>query len=117
MVNLIAQVHNARKTLIAAHRRPLLSARAKRHSLVQYAQSINSRTRMPNIGTVLKDEISRLSRRASHSQIDPTRKATAQHRRDIALLKRQVAQLERQVMLLTSKVLGTPPVVSSRFES
>jgi hypothetical protein len=65
---------------------------------------------MPNIGTVLKEEITRLSRRASHSQIDPTRKATAQHRRDIALLKRQVAQLERQVGLLTSKVLGTPPV-------
>jgi ribosome-binding protein aMBF1 (putative translation factor) len=67
---------------------------------------------MPNIGTVLKDEIIRLSRRASHSQINPTKKATAQHRRDIALLKRQVTQLERQVTLLTRKVLGTPPAVS-----
>ena len=68
---------------------------------------------MPNIGTVLKEEISRLSRKESRGQIDPTKKATAQHRRDIALLKRQVAQLERQVKLLTRKTLNTTPSVSS----
>jgi DNA-binding transcriptional regulator YiaG len=55
---------------------------------------------MPNIGTVLREEIARLSRKESRGQIDPTRKATNQHRRDIASLKRQVAQLERQVKLL-----------------
>jgi DNA-binding transcriptional regulator YiaG len=67
---------------------------------------------MPNIGTVLREEISRLSRRESRSQMDSTRKATAQHRRDIAALKRQVAQLERQVTLLVRKGLGTPRAVS-----
>ena len=52
---------------------------------------------MPNIATALRDEIKRLSRQQSRTQIDPTKKATAVHRRDIALLKRQVVLLERQV--------------------
>ena len=58
---------------------------------------------MPNIGTVLREEISRLSRKESRGQIEPTKKATTTHRRDIAMLKRQVAQLERQVALLARK--------------
>jgi len=61
---------------------------------------------MPNIGTVLREEISRLALRASRGQINPTRKSTAQHRRAIALLKRQGASLERQVTALTRKVSG-----------
>ena len=61
---------------------------------------------MPNLGTVLRDEISRLALRTSRGEIDPTRKATAQHRRAIALLKRQVAKLEREVSALTRKVSG-----------
>jgi len=68
---------------------------------------------MSNIGTVLREEITRLSRKESRSQVDPTKKATAQHRRDIAALKRQVTQLERQVTLLTRKVVATASAVSS----
>jgi DNA-binding XRE family transcriptional regulator len=68
---------------------------------------------MPNIGTVLREEISRLSRRAGRSQIVATKKATAQHRRDIAALKRQVAQLQRQVAQLSHNALGAPSAVSS----
>jgi DNA-binding transcriptional regulator YiaG len=67
---------------------------------------------MPNIGTVLREEVSRLSRKEIRSQVDPTKRFTAQHRRDIAALKRQVAQLERHVTLLSRKVLGTRPVAS-----
>jgi DNA-binding transcriptional regulator YiaG len=66
-----------------------------------------------NIGTVLRKEISKLSRREGRSLIDPTKKITAQHRRDIAALKRQVALLERQVKLVSRKVLGPPPAASS----
>jgi DNA-binding transcriptional regulator YiaG len=55
---------------------------------------------MPNIASALRDEIKRLSRQQSRTQIDPTKKATAVHRRDIALLKRQVVLLERQVKSL-----------------
>ena len=59
---------------------------------------------MSNIGTVLRDEIAKLSRRETRRQVDPAKKATAQHRRDIAELKRQVAQLARQVALLTRRM-------------
>jgi DNA-binding XRE family transcriptional regulator len=68
---------------------------------------------MPNVATVLRDEIARLSRKEIRNQVDPTRKATAQHRREIRLLKRQIAQLEQQVKLLSGKVLGTRPVAPS----
>jgi DNA-binding transcriptional regulator YiaG len=68
---------------------------------------------MPNVGTVLREEISRLSRKEARSQVDPTRRATAQHRRQIAELKRQVTQLERQVALLSRKVLGVMPTAAS----
>ncbi len=72
---------------------------------------------MPNIGSVLRAEITRLSRRESRSQVDPTRKATAQQRHDIATLKRQVAQLERQMALVSRKVLATPPATPSSGSS
>ena len=62
---------------------------------------------MPNIGTMLREEISRLSRKEVRSQVDATKRATSQHRRHIAALKRQVARLERQVALLARKVLAT----------
>jgi DNA-binding XRE family transcriptional regulator len=64
-------------------------------------------TDMPNIGSVLKEEIVRLARKESRSQIDPTKKATIQQRREHAELKRRVAQLARQVALLSRKILGT----------
>ena len=62
---------------------------------------------MPNIATALRDEIKRLSRQQSRTQIDPTKKATSVHRRDIALLKRQVVLLERQVKSLMRRSPST----------
>ena len=67
---------------------------------------------MSNIGTVLKEEISRLARKEVRSQVDPTKKVTAQHRHEIAALKRQIANLERQVTLLLRKTPGARPEVS-----
>jgi len=55
---------------------------------------------MPNIGAVLKEEISRLARRELGGQVKGMKKASAQFRRNIAALKRQVAKLDRQVSLL-----------------
>ena len=55
---------------------------------------------MPNIATVLKQEITRLARREVNAQTKVIRKASAQYRRDIAELKRQVAALSKQVMYL-----------------
>lgn len=68
---------------------------------------------MPNIGIILREEITRLSRREARSQIDPTKSTTAQHRRDIALLKRQIAQLERQVKQLLRQTAGLVLALSS----
>jgi DNA-binding transcriptional regulator YiaG len=67
---------------------------------------------MSNIGTVLKEEISRLARKEVRSQVDPTKKATTTHRHEIAALKRQVFSLERQVTLLLRKNACSPPAVS-----
>lgn len=64
---------------------------------------------MPNIAAVLRDEIARLARKELRSQTEGLKKASAQHRRDIASLKRQVTALERQVSLLEKQVLSKPP--------
>lgn len=52
---------------------------------------------MPNITSVLNEQIRRLARREIRSNIKTTRKLTSQYRRDIAALKRQVAALGRAV--------------------
>ena len=55
---------------------------------------------MPNIGSVLKQEIARVARRETRSQIQMLRRASAQQRRGIASLKRSIAALERQIAAL-----------------
>jgi DNA-binding transcriptional regulator YiaG len=64
---------------------------------------------MPNIGSVLRMEISRLSRKEIREHTESTRKATVQHRRDIALLKREMAALERQVKALARGMRAATP--------
>src|SRR5205823_11607604 len=79
-----------------------------------YADSVtNKGSTMPNIGALLKQEITRLSRREIRGEVQATRKASAQYRKHIAALRRQVATLERQVALLQRRVLATPSVVKS----
>jgi DNA-binding XRE family transcriptional regulator len=72
---------------------------------------------MPNIGAVLREEITRLARKESRSQVDPTRKAALQHRRDIAALKRQVAVLQRQLALVSRKLLSGPAALPAAKDS
>jgi len=50
---------------------------------------------MPNIATVLKEEIRRLARKEAKAQVAALKKASAQQRRDIAALKRELAAQER----------------------
>ena len=59
---------------------------------------------MPNIGALLKQEITRLSRREIRGQVQATKKASAQYRRHIAALRRQIGALERQVASLQRRV-------------
>lgn len=55
---------------------------------------------MPNIASVLKDEISRLAKKEVRKEAEGLKKSSAQYRSDIAALKRQVAALEKQVARL-----------------
>lgn len=51
---------------------------------------------MPNIGALLKDEISRLCRREIRKAVAGVKKTSAAYRRDIAALKRQVGVLQKK---------------------
>jgi DNA-binding transcriptional regulator YiaG len=64
---------------------------------------------MPNIASVLKEEISRIARKETRSETAAFKKASAQHRRDIAELKRQVSNLQGRVPLLEKQVLRDVP--------
>jgi len=52
---------------------------------------------MANIASVMKEEISRLSRKEIKSEVSTLRKSSSQYRSDIAALKRRVSTLEQQL--------------------
>jgi DNA-binding transcriptional regulator YiaG len=52
---------------------------------------------VPNIASVLKDEIARVARKELRCETENLKKASAQYRSDIAALKRRVVALEKQV--------------------
>ncbi len=58
---------------------------------------------MPNVQSVLRQEIQRLARREIRSELEATKKAVAQHRREIAELKRRNTALQRTVSYLQSR--------------
>jgi DNA-binding transcriptional regulator YiaG len=55
---------------------------------------------MPNLNSVLNEQIRRLAKREVVAQTRIVRRLTSQHRRDIAALKRQVAALSKAVTFL-----------------
>lgn len=75
---------------------------------------------MPNIASVIKDEITRLARKEVRAQVDPLRTASANQRREIAELKREIADLGRQVKAASKKLKSAPEASSTgntRFSS
>ncbi len=58
---------------------------------------------MPNLQSVLRQEIQRLARREVRSELEATKKTVTQHRREIAELKRRNTTLERAVSYLQSR--------------
>ena len=58
---------------------------------------------MPNIASVLKDEVLRLARKEVRRELEGLKKASAQYRSDIAALKRQVAAFAKQQARLLKK--------------
>jgi DNA-binding transcriptional regulator YiaG len=70
---------------------------------------------MPNIASVLKDEISRLSSRKVREETQGLKKANTAYRSEIASLKRRMQALEQQVRRL-SKVasIGRAPATEEQ---
>jgi DNA-binding transcriptional regulator YiaG len=76
---------------------------------------------VPNIGAILKSEISRISRRETRQEIQAIRKASVTYRHEIAALKRHVHELRQQLSRLGKQTAaprdagGDPPARPSRF--
>ncbi len=70
---------------------------------------------MANIGSMLKDEITRLCRREIRKQTSTIQKATAAHRREIAALKRRLTAAERATRFASKRPAAqtTPPDASA----
>jgi DNA-binding transcriptional regulator YiaG len=67
---------------------------------------------LTNIATVLKEEITRLSRRELRVETDGLKKSAGQYRSDIAALKKRVHVLEQQLKAITKFLSKTAPAVS-----
>lgn len=79
---------------------------------------------MPNLASVMREEIQRLARKEVKAQLAKTKQASTQHRKDIAELKRQARDLARQVAYLErqhQKRAGKPAqksvATSARFSA
>jgi DNA-binding transcriptional regulator YiaG len=68
---------------------------------------------MPDIATALKEEIRRLARKEIRAQTQTTRRAAAQHRREIAHLKRLIAQQDKKIGALQAARRKEPAAVVS----
>jgi DNA-binding transcriptional regulator YiaG len=66
---------------------------------------------MPNIATILKEEITRLARKELRGENAALRKASAQYRSDIARLKRSVQELERQLVRISKGIAPKPTLL------
>jgi DNA-binding transcriptional regulator YiaG len=69
---------------------------------------------MPNIGSLLKEEISRLCRKEIRNQVEPLRKASTAYRHEIAALKRQMSAVERTMARLARQNASTNTVVAEK---
>jgi DNA-binding transcriptional regulator YiaG len=73
---------------------------------------------MPNIGALLKAEITRLCRREIRKEITAVKKSSVSSRHHIAALKRQVAALEQKAGQLAKRTnvqsTSAPPVLPDR---
>lgn len=59
---------------------------------------------MPNIASVLKEEIARLVRRQLRGETESLKKASSRYRSEIAALKRRIEVLEKQISRLEGMV-------------
>lgn len=55
---------------------------------------------MPNLNLLMRDEITRLAKKANKSELQALRKATSEYRHQIAALKRELASVQRSLKAL-----------------
>lgn len=78
-----------------------------KHNKTQLAKP-ESIERMPNIGTLLKSEISRIARKEVRAETQQLKKSVTQYRGQIAQLKRRVQALEQQLRRQGRQASRTP---------
>jgi DNA-binding transcriptional regulator YiaG len=73
---------------------------------------------MPNIASVLKQEISRLARKEARAQTSVLKKLSAMYRRDIAGLKRIAKTVQRKLAIIEKQAFrgGAAPVADRDLE-
>ncbi len=71
---------------------------------------------MPNIASVLKEEIARVARKESRGDTQKLKKSSAQYRSDIAALKRRVQALEQMVARLSKASRKAAPAAADTDE-
>lgn len=71
---------------------------------------------MPNIASVLKEEIARVARKESRGDTQKLKKSSAQYRSDIAALKRRVQALEQMVARLSKASRKAAPAAADADE-
>jgi len=73
---------------------------------------------LPNIASVLKEEVARLVRRQLRSETESLKKASSRYRSEIAALKRRIDILEKQVSRLERMVpKKAAPAVDEQSET
>jgi DNA-binding transcriptional regulator YiaG len=72
---------------------------------------------MPNIAAMLKEEILRLARKEIRRQTNVLRRASAQHRKDIAEMKRRVSGLRRKIASFEKQALKNVPAQPGEVEA
>lgn len=65
---------------------------------------------MPNIASLLKEEITRLARKELRANTESLKKAVSTYRSEIAALKRRVDQLERQQKQTAKRIPAAKPL-------
>src|SRR6188768_425559 len=68
-----------------------------------------TQSRMPNIATLLKNEISRVARKEQRGDSLALRKTVSAHRAEIAALKRRLQALEQQLRQLSKAQAKSAP--------
>jgi DNA-binding transcriptional regulator YiaG len=71
---------------------------------------------MPNIASVLKEEIARVARKESRGDTQKLKKSSAQYRSDIAALKRRMLALEQMVARLGKSSRRAAPAAAAASE-